>query len=713
MREPDRARAHARRRRRRNGAGRSTCRGRCIRRDSRSWWIMNPEQIERVFGRGRLQMVTGAHVEVFREAAAPGESRRYTKRFLTTAEGDYAQWTEREWRILARLIGHGTRCVPDVVQYDRGASGTKLVQTYDAGATVDQWATLLPVVRDGRVHAHVFEDCAHWWALAHHCLVALDEIHTLELVHLDVKGDNICIPIGPPAFSPAVPGQRMFAAFHKLALIDFAFSLVSGEALTTPLPIGWQQEYDYQSPRLLHALEAGRNGDLGPTEALDWRCDLYSVAAMLQRYLPREPVVECDESWTTQRFESATALIARLREAHDLAPSTRHPHAELIARTSAELRATPLMESIERGWLLAHAVQPQAVAVVPLTPITRLAPPLRVVIPPRDDIAFARSGPVAQRPAASDSKRPRRRTVIAATGCAIALAGIAAAFVDNGALVSHAVQRIVDGGRAISAALRGAVQPGSDVPGVAAAEPSVEPLASTTATATETAAAAEPVPASTGSPSVTTSMSSREAPRAPAPPIASSPSHGRSLADQIEAFRSRSAPRSTTAARAPSARAAIPAPASTGKSAEVARAAQRTRIDKDPRQRSAAGPAVKRAPPALAAKRKDTVPVAASPPHPSRAPLAAKAATVPVATPQGAASVAPSKSAPMTTVAAVATGPAPTPDVPASAAVTFPVAPPIEVPRAIIVPGAVPAPPATTPSVEPQRSVVPPATPAP
>ena len=119
---------------------------------------MTRDQIDRVFGRDRLKMVTGDHVEVFREAASDGSRRRYTKRFLDTRDGDFGQWTEREWRILARLIGHGIDCVPEVVQFDRGApGGTKLVQTYDAGATVDQWATILPVSRDGRVLRHVFE----------------------------------------------------------------------------------------------------------------------------------------------------------------------------------------------------------------------------------------------------------------------------------------------------------------------------------------------------------------------------------------------------------------------------------------------------------------------------------------------------------------------------------------------------------------------------
>ena len=120
---------------------------------------MTPSDLDRVFGRSRLRMVTGDHVEVYREASRPGERRRYTKRFLATEAGDFRPWTEREWRILARLVGHGIGPVPDVVQFDRGAGGrTALVQTYDAGVTVDFWATLMPVAREGRVLRHVFQD---------------------------------------------------------------------------------------------------------------------------------------------------------------------------------------------------------------------------------------------------------------------------------------------------------------------------------------------------------------------------------------------------------------------------------------------------------------------------------------------------------------------------------------------------------------------------
>jgi len=375
---------------------------------------MTPEQIDRVFGRGRLKMVTGEHVEVFREAVAPGERKRYTKRFLNTREGDFGQWTEREWRILARLIGHGITCVPEVVQFDRGrVGGMRIVQTYDAGVTVDQWATLLPVIRDDRVHRHVFEDCAHWWALAHHCLLGLSEIHRLELVHLDIKGDNLCIPYAPVNFDPESADPALRPVFAQFALIDFAFALVSKESLTTPLPIGWQREYDYQSPRLLAALERGRAGDLQATRELDWRCDMYSLAAMLKRYLPDSlPGIDIERTagWTPERYGAAKRLILAIRESHDSDLPARRPHDDLLATTAAQLAEDELARSLERGWSLAHELTVSAVSASPLTPVTRVAPLTRIATP----VHVARSGRTAVTVVASAPSSPSAPQAIAA-----------------------------------------------------------------------------------------------------------------------------------------------------------------------------------------------------------------------------------------------------------------------------------------------------------
>lgn len=397
---------------------------------------MTPEQIDRVFGCGRLQMVTGKHVEVFREAAVPGSRRRYTKRFLHTLEADFGQWTEREWRILARLIGHGIACVPDVVQYDRGSpGGTQLVQTYDAGVTVDQWATMLPVLRDGRLLRHVFEDCAHWWALAHHCLRALQAIHELSVVHLDIKGDNVCIPFGPPGFDPHGTDLHLFPRFSDLALIDFAFALVSRESLTTALPIGWQTDYDYQSPRLLHALEAGRRGDLQPTRQLDWRCDMYSLGAMLKRYLPDDEVANGPAQaggWSAAHVQAAKELILALREAHDGEATLRDPHARLLEITAARLAHAGMDASLAAGWTLARDENVTPVAVSPATPVTRLAPPLRVLVTPRvtiepaDPPVVVRRRPAPPRPPSPRVARGRSRVLTAVTAFALATLGLVA-----------------------------------------------------------------------------------------------------------------------------------------------------------------------------------------------------------------------------------------------------------------------------------------------
>ena len=349
---------------------------------------MTPENIERVFGRSRLKMVTGEHVEVFREEALPGERRRYTKRFLSSMGADFRHWTEREWRILARLVGHGIGPVPDVVQFDRGAGGgAALVQTYDAGITVDHWATLLPVERDGVVLRHVFEDCAHWWALARHGLIALDAIHELQLVHLDLKADNVCIPYGPPDFDPARPEQIVRPLFEQIALIDFAFSLVSGEPLKTAFPIGHQAEFDYQSPRLLHALEAGRHGNLLPTRQLDWRCDVFSLAAMLRRYLPGADT-DGAGGWTRQRLAVALSLVRRLVDAHDRGTPAQRPHKELIEIASRALRDKDLAASLARGWRLARDAG--IAAIETRTPVTRIALPINAAAA---EPVFAREQP--------------------------------------------------------------------------------------------------------------------------------------------------------------------------------------------------------------------------------------------------------------------------------------------------------------------------------
>ncbi|MGM9490083.1 hypothetical protein [Ideonella sp. YS5] len=376
---------------------------------------MNRPDIDLVFGRGRLRMATGQHVEVFREESQPGERRRYSKRFLVTQAGDLRHWTEREAHILTRLAGLGVAPMALVEPFDHGAYGRlELLRTYDAGVTVDHWATLLPVQRDGTRYRHVFEDCAHWWALARHCLMALDTLHEAGMVHLDLKADNICIPLDPEGFDPAVPGAVLKPRFEELAFIDFAFSLILDEGLDQPLPLAGQTEYDYQSPRLFNALEAGRKGDLTATRQLDWRCDIFSLAAMLRRYLPGSEASP-QGSWTLWHLEQARALIRRLLEAHDANEPAQRPHQALIALTKQALADAEVSASLKRGWVLAGDGASPASDLA--TPLTRVALPASSGMPfPEPEMAAEAHFAAGRQPAARRAAWTQGWITVAAIG---------------------------------------------------------------------------------------------------------------------------------------------------------------------------------------------------------------------------------------------------------------------------------------------------------
>ncbi|MFZ5547132.1 MAG: hypothetical protein ACOZJX_00325 [Pseudomonadota bacterium] len=332
---------------------------------------MNHSDIDLVFGRGRQQMDTGAHVEVFREAWVAGQPRLYSKRFLATAAVDLTHWTNREARVLARLSGRGLAVTPRLARFDPSPEGgLPQLHTHDAGVTVDHWVNRVPVQRAGRLLGHAFEDCAHWWALARHCLLALDALHGQGVVHLDLKADNLCIPYSPAGWSPGATGTPLTLCFAQLTLIDFAFCLDPDDPLEEPLPLARLAQHDHQSPRLLLALEAGRAGDLAPTRALDWRCDLFSLAAMLRRYLPG-PNAASAGSWTPWFHQHAQTLIGHLLQAHDADAPAARPHHALLALTKQALADAPLRASLAQGFTVPDGVAPEPRAAL-RTPLTRL-----------------------------------------------------------------------------------------------------------------------------------------------------------------------------------------------------------------------------------------------------------------------------------------------------------------------------------------------------
>src|SRR5262245_40461478 len=113
---------------------------------------------------------------------------------------------------------------------------------------------------------------------------------------------------------------------------------------------------------------------------------MYSLAAMLKRYLPEEDAVLDDArvtGWSVRRAGDAKELILALRDAHDRDATLRRPHQDLLALTAARLEEADMAASLQAGWTLARDAIVTPVAASPLTPLTRLAPSIRVFVSPR------------------------------------------------------------------------------------------------------------------------------------------------------------------------------------------------------------------------------------------------------------------------------------------------------------------------------------------
>jgi hypothetical protein len=365
---------------------------------------MNGLDPERVFGHARLVVSSGAHVEVVREAAAPGERRRYSKRFLAAPDGDFRPCTVRESRVLAHLARKGVRCIPAIAAPAEGLDDA--LQTFDAGVTLRDWSSVLRFERDGRPVRNVFADAAHWWALAQHALRALDALHVAGVVHLRVAPGNICVPLMRGASGGDAGSASVGAHFARLAFIDFALASCAEEPLSLPLPAPLTATGPRQSPRLARALDAARAGDSSALRALDWRCDLFAVAAVLRRHL-LETEPRSDAGWTRARFERAAQLLDSMRQAHDREDAGKRPHAELMARCEDELR-DDLVGSLMRGF----AVTPDA-------------PPAAPRVSRR--IVFVESPPQAGAMPVPQARRERRRLPVGSTiavGLSLVLAGM-------------------------------------------------------------------------------------------------------------------------------------------------------------------------------------------------------------------------------------------------------------------------------------------------
>ncbi|MDG4550199.1 MAG: hypothetical protein P9G45_07275, partial [Candidatus Contendobacter sp.] len=369
---------------------------------------------------------TQDHVEVSRHF--DGDRRYFRKRFLRSQKSgvDYRAWTNREFTLLNELKSRRLRHVQEYRSIaDLGPDGQQL-ETWDAGPDGDQWQQA-PVARDGHRLPHLFLECGHWFGLARWLLAALEEVHALGFVHVDLKGDNFCLPAHGDGVAVDGHPERVRLRWGELRLIDFAFSVWENRVplpANMPLPIGENDQFRYQSGQLRAALRAGNSPpfDLGLTQRLDWRADLYSLGFTLNQILA-EVERRCfpedgNWGWTGERHARARRLVGDLRgwderwKQHGQPTPVERPHGALIALLDRVLGEDDLAASLARDWRIVRDPnwRPQDASV--RTPPTAPAPKRR------DEAQPPTSTPLVGQP--PTGKRSGRWTLLAiASVCVI------------------------------------------------------------------------------------------------------------------------------------------------------------------------------------------------------------------------------------------------------------------------------------------------------
>ena len=174
-------------------------------------------------------------------------------------------------------------------------------------------------------------------------------------LHLDIKRQHLhslCADrFLQPASRPAARHVHEPCA-HRLCVLRRVATLA-----TSPPPIGWQKDYDYQSPRLLVALSPAapatcsqRRTSIGAATSTAWpRC--CGATFPTKRRPPSTAGNEAGPETLRQRAD-ADFPAARLSR-RCLRP--RRPHRGLMEVTGSHLAETDLAASLAEGWTLARA----------------------------------------------------------------------------------------------------------------------------------------------------------------------------------------------------------------------------------------------------------------------------------------------------------------------------------------------------------------------
>ena len=327
-------------------------------------------------------------VSVWREAVpsgkpAPGDCqyRKIWKDDKARTDSSWLSWAHHEHLLLSLLSQRSINHVVKVSGLQVADTQVELV-TLDAGSDfLRDW--ILPAQQAGKPTLWRSETDALRFLRA--CLKALLSLHSLGVVHGDLKADNLCV-----SEDKLHAGSSKRLNLNSLTLIDFAYALYREAPLKCVLPTD-PTRLDYLPDFYRQAIQASQTSQ-NPGLLLSVVCvniDLYSLSCLLEQTV--EPVLAGTWPSWSKLLKSLHQVGCQQQKPFFWwgTPSFDQPTRAMLKQVESSLQRLKLPRE---QWDAADTVLTAQAAVTPLilepTPVIALTPLLNraLVVLPKDDV---------------------------------------------------------------------------------------------------------------------------------------------------------------------------------------------------------------------------------------------------------------------------------------------------------------------------------------
>lgn len=277
-------------------------------------------------------------------------------RFHKTVQQEKSSLVRNEIRILEHCTEKKLNRVVAMFDYNQKLS-LQQITTISAGVDLSKWHDIkAKIINEHTVISDIFYNPLFLIAILKNSLLALKQIHQNDIIHCDIKLDNICLPFDGYDLEK---GRVFKPLFDNISLIDFGHSHWIGNSLGNSQRcwLGYieNERERYQSKHLIGILKQYAKDNAYKTEKYDnssldlinYSCDLYSLGVAFKsldnRMLSQYSQALKSKPWVLI-WQDYQSIIHQLLSYDNGIPSNEKslPHQSMINKTEL------LIDKLER-----------------------------------------------------------------------------------------------------------------------------------------------------------------------------------------------------------------------------------------------------------------------------------------------------------------------------------------------------------------------------